>query len=68
MSRSVNVSYTLVTFSSGVYSIAEAEGVSRGTKIVIDLRDNAQEFAKKKNVESKYFAIAYIFVSPCAQT
>eukprot|EP01120_Amphizonella_sp_Union-15-10_P010819 TRINITY_DN4479_c0_g1_i1.p1 TRINITY_DN4479_c0_g1~~TRINITY_DN4479_c0_g1_i1.p1 ORF type:complete len:767 (-),score=205.53 TRINITY_DN4479_c0_g1_i1:16-2316(-) len=37
---------------SGVYSIAEADGVSRGTKIVIKLRDNSVEFAKKQTVDN----------------
>eukprot|EP01121_Diplochlamys_sp_Union-15-3_P012446 TRINITY_DN3726_c0_g1_i3.p1 TRINITY_DN3726_c0_g1~~TRINITY_DN3726_c0_g1_i3.p1 ORF type:complete len:516 (+),score=97.95 TRINITY_DN3726_c0_g1_i3:89-1549(+) len=37
---------------SGSYTIAEAEGVSRGTKIIIKLRENCLEFAKKAAVET----------------
>jgi len=37
---------------SGKYEIFEAENVTRGTKIVIDLRENADEFANKSNVEN----------------
>jgi len=44
--------YCWISDGSGEYSIAEADGVSRGTKIVIELRDSAQEFSKKKNVEN----------------
>eukprot|EP01112_Ceratiomyxa_fruticulosa_P011539 TRINITY_DN3133_c0_g1_i1.p1 TRINITY_DN3133_c0_g1~~TRINITY_DN3133_c0_g1_i1.p1 ORF type:complete len:941 (+),score=292.23 TRINITY_DN3133_c0_g1_i1:359-2824(+) len=37
---------------SGTYTIREAEGVSRGTKIVIHLKDNAAEFSAPKSVEN----------------
>jgi TNF receptor-associated protein 1 len=37
----------------GTYSIAEAENVDVGTKIVIELRDNCTEFADKKRIEGK---------------
>ncbi len=46
------ISMLIFLLSTGAYTIAEAEGVSRGTKIVLELRDNAQEFGKKKNIES----------------
>lgn len=36
----------------GSYSIAEADGVSRGTKIVIELLDECEEFSKKQTLES----------------
>jgi hypothetical protein len=39
-------------FSSGAYSLTQAKGVSRGTKIVIHLRQDAEEFSVKKTVES----------------
>lgn len=32
--------------STGSYTLCEAEGVQRGTKIIIDLRDDALQFAK----------------------
>eukprot|EP01127_Copromyxa_protea_P002733 TRINITY_DN12697_c0_g1_i1.p1 TRINITY_DN12697_c0_g1~~TRINITY_DN12697_c0_g1_i1.p1 ORF type:complete len:742 (+),score=248.43 TRINITY_DN12697_c0_g1_i1:126-2228(+) len=37
---------------SGSYTIAQAEPVSRGTKIVISLRQNCEEFSNKKTVEN----------------
>eukprot|EP01133_Synstelium_polycarpum_P017103 gene17103-20372_t len=36
---------------AGAYSISEAEGVARGTKIIIHLKPNAYEYAKKATVE-----------------
>jgi len=44
--------YCWTSDGSGAYTIAEAEGVTRGTKIIIELRDNAQEFSKKKTIEN----------------
>jgi TNF receptor-associated protein 1 len=38
--------------SSGSYTIAEADGVARGTKIVLELREGNHEFAKKQSVEN----------------
>ena len=43
---------------SGSYSITEAANVSRGTKIIIELNENAKEFAMKETVESKCTTIA----------
>lgn len=37
--------------SLGTYTLAEAEGVAVGTKIVIHLRENALDFAEKTKVE-----------------
>lgn len=37
---------------AGSYTVAEAEGVGYGTKIVIDLLPNCEEFAKKQTIES----------------
>jgi TNF receptor-associated protein 1 len=37
---------------SGTYTIAEAEGVSRGTKIIIELKESATQFSDKKTLES----------------
>ncbi|EFA77590.1 heat shock protein Hsp90 family protein [Heterostelium album PN500] len=37
---------------SGSYTISEADGVSRGTKIVIHLKPNSYEYAKKATVET----------------
>lgn len=36
----------------GSYTVAEAEGVTRGTKIVIELLDECEEFSKKQTLES----------------
>jgi HSP90 family molecular chaperone len=36
----------------GSYTVAEAEGVSYGTKIVIDLLPECEEFCKKQTIES----------------
>eukprot|EP01126_Amoeba_proteus_P035648 TRINITY_DN35_c0_g2_i5.p1 TRINITY_DN35_c0_g2~~TRINITY_DN35_c0_g2_i5.p1 ORF type:complete len:624 (-),score=146.15 TRINITY_DN35_c0_g2_i5:108-1979(-) len=37
---------------TGTYTIAQAEPIHRGTKIVIHLRNNAEEFSVKKTVEN----------------
>lgn len=37
---------------AGSYTVAEAEGVSYGTKIVIDLLPTCEEFSKKQTIES----------------
>jgi TNF receptor-associated protein 1 len=37
---------------SGTYSVAEAEGVHRGTKIIIELDDKSHEFAQRHMVEN----------------
>jgi HSP90 family molecular chaperone len=41
----------LCVCSDGSYEIAEAEGVKRGTKIVIALNDNSKEFAQPKTLK-----------------
>lgn len=38
--------------STGAYTIAEAEGVSRGTKIIIQLLEGQEHFAKKQTIDS----------------
>lgn len=39
---------------TGSYSIAEAEGVTRGTKIIISLLEGQEHFAKKQTIESTH--------------
>jgi len=41
-----------ISDGSGTYDIAEADGVARGTKIVVSLKDDAKEFGKKHMVEN----------------
>lgn len=36
---------------SGKFSIAKADGVQRGTKIVIDLKDEYAQFSQKVTIE-----------------
>lgn len=36
---------------SGKYEISEAEGVERGTKIVIHLKGDSYDFAKEENIK-----------------
>lgn len=38
--------------SSGDYELAEAEGIERGTKIVLHLKDDAHSFASQSTLES----------------
>ena len=45
--------------SLGTYDIAEAEGVERGTKIIIHLKGDAYDFAK----EDKISGIVFYFLS-----
>ena len=42
---------TFIFFSSGSYEIAEADGVTRGTKIIIRLKDSDKRFSLKATVE-----------------
>lgn len=44
--------YIWTSDGSGSYTIAEADGVARGTKIVLELREGNHEFAKKQSVEN----------------
>lgn len=44
--------YCWTSDGSGTYSIAEAEGVERGTKIFITLKPDAYEFAEKPRIET----------------
>lgn len=37
--------------SSGVFRIAEASGVRRGTKIVLHLKDECKEFSSEERVK-----------------
>eukprot|EP00761_Pharyngomonas_kirbyi_P011987 gb/GECH01012013.1/.p1 GENE.gb/GECH01012013.1/~~gb/GECH01012013.1/.p1 ORF type:complete len:785 (+),score=242.39 gb/GECH01012013.1/:1-2355(+) len=46
-----SIGYCWESTGHGDYTISEAEGVSRGTKIVIDLMDSEREFALKDLVE-----------------
>ena len=41
-----------VSEGAGSYTIAEASGLHRGTKIIIDLKDDAHDYAQKWKVES----------------
>ena len=38
----------------GTYEIAEAEGVQRGTKIVLYLKDDCAEFSSDEKIKRKY--------------
>ena len=38
-------------FSSGTFEIAEAENVTRGTKVVIHLKEDCKEFSLNTSVE-----------------
>jgi TNF receptor-associated protein 1 len=44
--------YCWTTDGQGSYSLAEADNVSVGTKIVIELRDDCKQFASKIEVDS----------------
>jgi len=43
--------YFWESFGTGEYSISEAEGVARGTKIILELKDDDKEFSIKESVE-----------------
>jgi len=43
--------YCWISDGSGSYEISEAEGVSVGTKIILDLNPKSEEFAQKESVE-----------------
>ena len=53
-------------FSLGAYDIAEAEGVQRGTKIVVHLRGDCYNYAKEDIIKGKHFStfgiILYLLV------
>ena len=44
----------LCSFSSGSFEIAEAENVSRGTKVVIHLKEDQKNFSLNTVVEGQY--------------
>jgi TNF receptor-associated protein 1 len=44
--------YIWTSDGTGSYTIAEADGVARGTKIVLELREGNHEFSKKQSVEN----------------
>jgi len=44
----------LVCFSSGSFEIAKAENVSRGTKVVIHLKEEHKNFSLKTIVEGQF--------------
>jgi TNF receptor-associated protein 1 len=46
----------------GTYEISEAEGVQRGTKIVLHLKDDCSEFSKEDNIKSSFFLHQIIFL------
>lgn len=41
-----------ISDGAGTYSIAEAEGVQRGTKIILELDEKAHEFANRQTIET----------------
>lgn len=43
----------IVSFSSGVFEIAEASGVQPGTKIVLHLKDECEDFSYEDKVKGK---------------
>jgi len=43
--------YCWTSEGTGAYSIAEADGVSRGTKIIVQLLEGQEQFAKKQTIE-----------------
>ena len=61
--------YCWTTDGQGSYSLAEADNVAVGTKIVIELRDDCKQFSSKIEVDSiikKYskYVIRLIVFSP----
>ena len=53
----------IVNFSTGTYDICEADGVARGTKIVMQLNKDSAKFAEKNEVESKnWFMLSQIVI------
>lgn len=40
--------------SSGNYKVAEADDVTRGTKIIIELNKDSESFSSKESVESNF--------------
>lgn len=44
--------YEWVSDGSGSFTITEMDGLRRGTKIIVELKDDAQDYAKKWQVES----------------
>ncbi|XP_049849359.1 TNF receptor-associated protein 1 homolog, mitochondrial-like [Schistocerca gregaria] len=44
--------YVWSSDGSGSYSVAEAEGVARGTKVIIELSEECEEYAKKQTIEN----------------
>lgn len=61
-------------YSSGSYEIAEADGMNRGTKIIIHLKGEDKRFSLKATVEGngENFQLrecyVLIFVNPCFKT
>ena len=43
----------IVTSSTGSYEVSEAEGVQRGTKIVVHLKGDCYDFAKEEIINSR---------------
>jgi len=43
--------YCWVSDGTGTYEISEAEGVQRGTKIIIQLNDSSQDFSIRESIE-----------------
>lgn len=40
--------------SDGSYEITETEGVTRGTKIILHLKDDCNEFSKEDTIKSRF--------------
>ena len=51
--------------SSGTYEVAEAEGVSRGTKVIVYLKDTEKRFSIKSTVEGFFFIKTTFFWKFC---
>ena len=43
----------LYCFSLGSYEVTEAEGVQRGTKVVVHLKGDSYDFAKEEMIKGK---------------
>lgn len=48
-------------FRTGTYEISEAEGVQRGTKIIIQLNDSSQDFSIRESIESNIQLFSSLF-------
>ena len=46
----------------GSYEVCEAEGVKRGTKVVIHLKGDAHEFAKEEKIKGENYALILPYI------